>query len=342
MWGDDNFRQLTPGDQHLLFVVTASPSISHCGVADWRPGRIAALAAGWTAAAVRDTAADLIERLYLVVDESTEEVLVRSFIRDEELMRQPKMAVAVARAHDSVASAVLRGVIVHELRWIKEESPELACWASTKVAETLAKASVDPSTYPLGKGRDSHHDTLPIPLARDKLREGDRGADRGTDTLDTPPHTPPQRGAQQLAPSTYTPNSGTDSLRSSGAAAPPTITAGTITAAWVEAYEAHTDTKASGGLRGQVGREAKRLLDDGADPELVLQAARDVAEKGRATLEREYGPLAAGGHTRSASEYADFQLPTPPREIRDDPDPEVYHRWAREQRAQWDAARRPR
>lgn len=41
-----------------------------------------------------------------------------------------------------------------------------------------------------------------------------------------------------------------------------------------------------------------------------------------------YGPARPAAHPAD-----DFQLPTPPREVRDDPDPEVYHRWAREQRA---------
>lgn len=134
----------------------------------------------------------------------------------------------------------------------------------------------------------------------------------------------------------------TDSLRSSGADAPPPINAGTITAVWVEAFRAATDRPPSTSMRNQAGREAKRLLDDGADPPLVVEAATLAGQKGFATLEREYGPLAARAHVQSAPDYADFQLPTPPREIRDDPDPEVYHQWARKQRDEWDAARRHR
>lgn len=79
-----------------------------------------------------------------------------------------------------------------------------------------------------------------------------------------------------------------------GASAPtPTdINPGSITGAWVDAFTAPAGRQApSGGMRGQVGREVKRLLDGGAVPALVLDAARRAGEKGYPTIEREYAPL---------------------------------------------------
>lgn len=272
MWGDDAFRDLSPAEQHLYVVLTTSPSLNHCGVGDWRPSRVAPLARGWTVEQVLTTAAGLIERLYLVADESTEEVLVRSFVRHDELMKQPKMAVAVCRAHDSVASGPLRGVIVHELRRLREELPELSCWGIEKVAETLAKASVDPSTYPSGKGIAS--------LAERRA----------------------ERGAQQLTP---TPATLTlhqpDSLRESAAPIIPTdITAQTVTGAWVDAVKQGTGTAPSKSQIGQVGKIAKELLEKN-DPHRVLAAAKAAGAAGYTSIDRELTVAAgrvAGAGTR--------------------------------------------
>lgn len=152
LWADDDVRALSPQAQHLYLVLLTAPSMSHCGVADWRPKRIAALAKGWTVEQVEEAAAELIEAMFIVVDEATEEVLIRSFVRHDGLMKQPKMATAMASAHAAVASSVLRGVIVHELRRLREDFPDLHGWGSVKASELLGKGSVNPSGYPLGKG----------------------------------------------------------------------------------------------------------------------------------------------------------------------------------------------
>jgi hypothetical protein len=152
IWSDDSFRALSEPAQHLYFKLCTSPSLSHCGVADWRPSRIAALTRGQSADDVRAAGAELVANLYILVDEDTEEVLIRSYLRHDGLMKQPKMATAMATAHAAVASSVLRGVIVHELIRLRQDFPELNGWKSDKAAALLSKGSVDPSTYPLGKG----------------------------------------------------------------------------------------------------------------------------------------------------------------------------------------------
>lgn len=136
-------------------------------------------------------------------------------------------------------------------------------------------------------------------------------------------------------------NRGTGESAPSGAgtSVPREINAGVVVGAWTDAYEATAGTKASGGMRGQVGREARQLLEDGADPALVLQAARDVAEKGRSTLEREYGPLAARARIRAVPDDEDYEAPQAPREVVFDPDPSRLIRWHEEQKAAWLAER---
>jgi len=152
IWSDDDFRQL-PGDaQHLYWMLLTHPHLSYCGVVDWRPPRLSGWVGDWTTETVLAAADVLIERLYILVDEHTEEVLVRSFVRNDELMKQPKMATAMSTAHAAVGSVALRGVIVGEIQRLHREQPDLKGWGSAKASALLAKPSVDPSTYPCGKG----------------------------------------------------------------------------------------------------------------------------------------------------------------------------------------------
>jgi hypothetical protein len=99
-----------------------------------------------------------------------------------------------------------------------------------------------------------------------------------------------------------------------GAAAPP-INAGAIVAGWIEAFTEATGRQPNGGMRGQVGTEARRLLNDGEDHALVLEAAKAVGAKGFATLEREFLPMKArrttgNGHTAGNQPYRNPTDPT--------------------------------
>jgi hypothetical protein len=80
-----------------------------------------------------------------------------------------------------------------------------------------------------------------------------------------------------------------DSLRSSSAGAPPTITAQAVVGTWIDAYRAN-GAEPSRGQIGQVGKLAAELLA-GNDSGLVLTAAKAAGAKGYATIDRELGPL---------------------------------------------------
>lgn len=151
IWADDDWRDLSPDARYLYLTLLTSPTLTHCGTADWRPARLSAVN-GQERAVIEEAGAEMVETLHILIDEETEEVLIRSFIRNDGLMKQPKMAVAMASAHAGVASPTLRGVVVHEAKRLREDFPELSGWGSEKAMKLLGLRSVDPSTYPLGKG----------------------------------------------------------------------------------------------------------------------------------------------------------------------------------------------
>lgn len=146
IWIDDDFLDLGPGAQHLYLLLCSQMKLSFCGALEWHPGRLAQLAAGWTVDDVKEAAMELSERLYIVIDTETDEMLVRSFIRNDGLLGSPNIAKAMFRAFSEVSSRTLRGVLVHELNRLFEENPALKGWGVC--SELLSKRSVDPSDLP--------------------------------------------------------------------------------------------------------------------------------------------------------------------------------------------------
>lgn len=139
IWGDDDFRDLPHDAQWLYFHLLTSPALTYCGVTDWRPARIAALTHDLTADDIEAASVELEGNLFTVVDRDSEEVLVRTFVRHDGLMAVWNMAAAMAKAHSAVVSKALRGVIVHELKRLKDDEPDLKGWGRPEVKAMLRK-----------------------------------------------------------------------------------------------------------------------------------------------------------------------------------------------------------
>ncbi|SKH53824.1 Uncharacterised protein [Mycobacteroides abscessus subsp. massiliense] len=136
--GDDHVEQLTPAAQWLYFrILIPDPKLSHCGVTDWRPKRLINKAAGLTLDYIKTAAAELERERFALFDEDTEEVLVRAYIRSEELLRNPKMAVAVADAYLGVFSRQLKAVIASEVHRDKSEHPDYSSWTHAISRESV-------------------------------------------------------------------------------------------------------------------------------------------------------------------------------------------------------------
>lgn len=142
IWNDDDWRDLTDPAQALYFKLLTHADLSYCGVGDFRPGRLAAMTKEQRADDVMVAAQELSDAWFIVVDQDTEEVLVRSFLRWDGLLRQPRLAVSAAKAFGAVASNKLRAVIVHELQRYKRENPDLPAWEKPQMKTVLRQNSV--------------------------------------------------------------------------------------------------------------------------------------------------------------------------------------------------------
>jgi hypothetical protein len=132
LWVDPDWRDLDDAEQRLYMLLTTHPSLSYAGVADWRPGRLAAMSRNGSREGIELAAKGLQAKRFVFIDEGTEEILIRSFLRHDGLLKQPKLAVSMANAFGAVASREIQMIIVNELQRLNTEHPD---WKAFEVAQ---------------------------------------------------------------------------------------------------------------------------------------------------------------------------------------------------------------
>jgi hypothetical protein len=144
MQGDADWRDLTDPAQSLYYKLMNS-KLNYCGVGDFHPGRLAARTREQTADQVVIAAQELSDKFWIVIDQSTDEVMVRGYLRHDGVLKQPKLAVSAALAYASVASNKIRAVIVFEIQRFRRENPDLGAWEKPQM-KTLLKQPATPAT----------------------------------------------------------------------------------------------------------------------------------------------------------------------------------------------------
>lgn len=148
IWNDDSFLDLSSDAQLLYFVLISHPTMNRAGVGTWHAGRLSGLCSSWSRPVVVSAARELIDGRFIVIDEDTDEFLVRTFVRHDGLMKQRNLATTMAREFAAVGSRAIKGVVVWELRRLHEEHPEFKGWESDEASALLKKRAIDPSSDP--------------------------------------------------------------------------------------------------------------------------------------------------------------------------------------------------
>lgn len=140
IWKDEDFRALTRSAQGTYGFLLSQPDLSYCGMIPLRVGKWARAAAGMT---VEDVWTDLkalaetgSSKPFIVVDEETEEVFVRSLIRNDGIWKQPNLMKAAREAARLVESPKIRTALVEELKRIPIEKTD-SWWARRVLSEFL-------------------------------------------------------------------------------------------------------------------------------------------------------------------------------------------------------------
>lgn len=151
IWRDPDFRKLKADEQWLYMTMLSQESLSRCGVLDWRPGRLSALASDQAALKVEKSAKSLEKSRFVVIDRQTEELLVRSHVRHDGVLDRVNMGKAVGRALASVVSLTIRDAVLTELGRLYAENSRSAGWHGIRelFPDDMALIEAMSSTIPL-------------------------------------------------------------------------------------------------------------------------------------------------------------------------------------------------
>ncbi|MFL1427125.1 MULTISPECIES: hypothetical protein [unclassified Nocardiopsis] len=116
-WTDDHFKSnLTMDSQWLYFALLSQPNVNTAGVLPLQDRRWKKLAKDANEDRISDALAELQAHWYVLVDEDTEEVLIRTFIRNDGVWKQPNVLKSALAHTKNTMSDTLKAVIWHELQ----------------------------------------------------------------------------------------------------------------------------------------------------------------------------------------------------------------------------------
>ena len=152
IWQDQDFLALPVEAQRMYLFLLSQPDLSHCGVIPLRTSWWSSSAAGLTAKAVCD-ALLILEKTappFVIIDKETQELLVRSLVRRDRILKQPKMIKPLGQALSGVGSKALRRVLATEIRRVLDLGDEDVIHPDLhETAESMVKHLESPGGYPI-------------------------------------------------------------------------------------------------------------------------------------------------------------------------------------------------
>lgn len=189
IWDDPDFLGLSPTAQRLFMFLVSQPDLAHDGVIALRERRWSKKARGLTVAQISADLDELSTARFVTVDDESEELLIRSFIRRDKVYRQPNVLRAALDHMAIVASPAILTAIAGELDRISAggDVPEpsgplldqMKAIARKGIGNPSRKGSGNPlspdSTSPAVNGRTVAAGDAPSD-ARADVSAGDKGS----------------------------------------------------------------------------------------------------------------------------------------------------------------------
>lgn len=154
IWTSQEFRDLTESEQRLYFFLLSNDTLSYAGVGDWRPKRLKKFAADSSAEHMAKVGESLQSKSFILIDEDTEEVLIRSFLKHDGVLKQPRLTVSMANAYGGIASEKIRAVLIYELRKLSASGHDWEGLKSQRVQNLMRERAapiedfISPSSSP--------------------------------------------------------------------------------------------------------------------------------------------------------------------------------------------------
>ena len=253
IWNDPDFLALEEGPQRLYLFLLSQPDLSHAGLVPMRIRRWAKKVANCTTADIEKHLNTLADSRFLLVDDETEEVLIRTFVRNDGVYKQPKVMLRMREDARQIESATLRAAFSAELHRLPLDELSTAGTGrdgegpSTQesvrlVVDTLCADFDTALGYPSEGVSDTHSDTP-------RVRAG---------AFHQPPTTVPH-------PPTTVPTTSGAGKPGAELALRDEPTSQTLLAEWID----HCAEPPPSRVKGHVAKEIKTLLSDGVPYERV-------------------------------------------------------------------------
>lgn len=150
IWADPTWRALDVNSQHLYLLLLSQDNLNLAGVIPLQLRRWSKCVAGWDTAAVDEALERLQGQSFVVVDEDTEEVLIRTLIRNDGAYKAPGSLKAILTLAAAAQSPVIRAVLAAELGKLDRLEGKTADAGTAAI--TATRAVLAPSTDPTPDG----------------------------------------------------------------------------------------------------------------------------------------------------------------------------------------------
>jgi hypothetical protein len=115
IWDDREFCSLTDSAQRMYMLLLSQPELNHAGLLPMRLKRWSTMAAGYTPDRVMTLLKELDRTRFALFDEDTEEVWVRTLVRNDGIYRQPKVMIRMEKDAEQIKSHRIRAAFAAEL-----------------------------------------------------------------------------------------------------------------------------------------------------------------------------------------------------------------------------------
>ena len=157
IWSDKHFTSLDAHPQQVYCLLISFSTRNLAGVLPLTLKRWAKATADATADTLTDALCVLSERNFVAVDWDTEEVLIRTYIRNDEVYKQPNLMTAARKFALQIESQGLRWVLHDELLRLPghkeaEKTEQVANLLVDGLERTLPEPFRKPFTEPIAEG----------------------------------------------------------------------------------------------------------------------------------------------------------------------------------------------
>jgi len=115
IWTDPDFLDLNSEPQRLYLFLLSQPDLSHAGLLPLRERRWGKKVSGGSSRSIMAALETLADTRFVVVDQDTEEVLIRTMVRNDGVWRQPKVMIRMREDARLIESPHLRAAFAVEL-----------------------------------------------------------------------------------------------------------------------------------------------------------------------------------------------------------------------------------